>query len=256
MLIDLHCHSRHTRDCELDAEAVVKRAAECHLDGVCFTEANTLEGVAAFRDLGSRSAIKVFVGLEVETDRGHYLCYFPDPAVVPAPAQMWGGQSDRRWSAREVVDKVVALGGAVVAAHPYDRDVEFPAGDFIFTLTGLSAVESYNARSTATANELAAEAADHLRLACVAGSAARKSLTDIGRAATLFKKPVSSEAELVAALKNQTVWPVAIGDMPQDRGGERVGERGGRDARGPRRGDRGRPRHDRTRRTAPRPVCP
>ena len=227
MLIDLHCHSRHSRGCELEPEATARRAAEMRLDGLCFTDLNTLEGLSEFEALRSKVPVKIFSGLEVATDHGHYLCFFPDPGKVPAPAQMWGGQSGRPWPAREVVEKVLSMGGAVIAAHPYDRESDYPAGDFIFTLTGLSAVEVYNAGLSSAANELAMEAADHLHLPAVGGSNAHQSLDSVGRVATLFKRQVTNEAELVAAIKNAEVWPVVVAPPPlaENRGGR--GERGG-----------------------------
>jgi predicted metal-dependent phosphoesterase TrpH len=239
MLIDIHCHTRHSRGCELEPEAVARRAAEMHLDGVCFTDVNTLEGVADVETLRGRVAVKLFAGLEAATDHGKYLCFFPEPAKVPAPAQMWGGQSDRPWPAREVVERVLSLGGAVVAAHPYDREGEYLAGDFIFTLQGLSAIEVFNARLSAAANELALEAADHLHLPGVGGSNTRQALDHLGRAATVFKRPVSNERELIQALKNGEVWPAVVAPPPMsERSGDsrRDAPRHRRDGGGDRRG--------------------
>jgi predicted metal-dependent phosphoesterase TrpH len=241
MLIDIHCHSRHTRGCELEPEAVARRALEVRLDGICFTDVNILEDVAELDALRAKVPIKIFAGLDAATDHGHYLCFFPEPAKVPAPAQMWGGQSDRPWPAKEVVDKVRSMGGAVIAAHPYDRESQFPAGDFIFTLQGLSAVEAFNARLSAAANEMAMEAADHLQLPSVGGSNTRQNLDLLGRMATLFKRPVSNEAELVTALINGEVWPVVVAPPP-------LPERSRSDRDGPRRHREGGPRGDGERR--------
>ena len=58
---------------------------------------------------------------------------------------------------REAGDEVGAL---VVAAHPYDKTIERPSGDFIFTLEGLAAVEGLNARRRGPGNDLAVEAAE------------------------------------------------------------------------------------------------
>ena len=110
------------------------------------------------------------------------------------------------------------LGGAVVAAHPYDKSVERPSGDFIFTLDGLSAVEGLNARRKGPTNDLAVEAADHMNLPCTGGSGALESLDELGKAATLFKEPVASEADLVRQLRAGTVFCVAIGVTPAPEG--------------------------------------
>jgi hypothetical protein len=96
------------------------------------------------------------------------------------------------------------------------------------------------------------EAAESLRLPCVGGSDARGNLDEMGRAATLFKKPINSQKELVDAILAGEMWAVAVGDLPRltpaggggdrDRDRDRGGGRGGgRDRdRGGRRGGGGR----------------
>jgi predicted metal-dependent phosphoesterase TrpH len=224
------------------------------LDGVVFTDMNNMDGLSEIREAGAAEGILALCGVEIATDRGHYLAYFPDPEKVPALPQIFGTPP---WPVREVLAKVTAMGGVVVAAHPYDRAVERPGGDVIFTLDGLSAIEGLEARRKGAANDLAVEAADHMGLPCVGASGARDSLDEIGKAATLFRDPVRSEADLAAQIKAGTVFAVAIGVTPgpaevrsprgagdrgRDRGGRRDGGRGGRDghgrgdSRGPRRG--------------------
>jgi len=227
MLIDLHVHSNHTRGCSASVAELVRRAREVGLDGVVITDLNTLEALPEVRAAAAAEKFLALCGLEVATDRGHYLCFFPDPAKVPAPAQLFGSATP--WSVREVLSKVREVGGAVVAAHPYDKTVERPSGDVIFTLDGLSAVEGLNARRRGAANDLALEAADHMSLPCTGASGAHE-LAEIGKAATLFRDPVASEADVVAQLRAGTVFSVAIGvsSSPPREGGERRERREGR----------------------------
>jgi hypothetical protein len=232
MLIDLHVHSHHTRGCTLTPRDVVRRAKESGLDGVAFTDLNTLDGLEEIRQAGREEGFLTLCGVEVATDRGHYLCFFPDPAKVPAPPQIFGSATP--WSVRDVLAKVKDLGGVAVAAHPYDKSVERPSGDFIFTLDGLAAIEGLNARRKGPANDLAIEAADHMNLPCTGASGALGSLDEIGKAATLFRDPVASERDLVQQLRAGTVYCVAIGVSPGAAGNGRGGER-----RGPDRRDRG-----------------
>jgi predicted metal-dependent phosphoesterase TrpH len=229
MLIDVHVHSHHSPGCTLAPRDVVRRAKDSGLDGIVFTDTNTLDGLEEIRAAGRDERFLALCGVELVTDRGHYLCYFPDPGRVPAPPQMFGSTP---WLVRDVVQRVRALGGAVVAAHPYDKSVERPSGDFIFTLEGLSALEGLNARRKGPANDLAVEAADHMSLPCVGGSGAHPTLDDIGKAATLFREPVASEEDLVRQIKAGHVFCVAIGITPQ---GASAGDRHG----GPRRGGGG-----------------
>src|SRR5512140_1001036 len=230
MLIDLHVHSHHTRGGALAPRDVVRRAKELGLDGVVFTDLNTLDGLEEIRAAGRDEGFLALCGVEIATDRGHYLCYFPDPAKVPPPPQVFGSATP--WPVRDVLAKVRELGGAAVAAHPYDKTVERPSGDFIFTLDGLSAIEGLNARRKGPANDLAVEAADHMNLPCTGASGALESLDALGKAATLFKEPVASEADLVRQLRSGAVFCVAIGVTPAAAGPERSG-RGGERRGGP-----------------------
>jgi hypothetical protein len=149
---------------------------------------------------------------------------------------------------REVLRFVQAKGGVAVAAHPYDKTIDRPSGDFIFTLDGLSAIEGLCGRSHGPANDLAVEAADHLNLPCIAGSGARAA-EEIGKVATLFREPVASEADVVAQIRSGGVYCVTVGAVPASargpgtdrRGGDRRGDgRRGGERRGPRRGGRDR----------------
>ena len=246
MLIDLHVHSHHSPGCTLAPRDIVRRAREAGLDGLVLTDTNTLDGLQEIRAAGREEGFLALCGVELVTDHGHYLCYFPDPAIVPAPPQMFGTTP---WPVREVVRRVREMGGVVVAAHPYDKSVERPSGDFIFTLEGLSALEGLNVRRKGPSNDLAVEAADHLNLPCVGASGAHPTLDDIGKGATLFREPIASEADLVRQIEAGHVFCVAIGASPHSagrserRGGDRPGgtrHGGGGERRGGDRGGRGR----------------
>jgi predicted metal-dependent phosphoesterase TrpH len=242
MLIDVHVHTHHSPGCTYSPRDVVRRAKEQGIDGVVITDTNTLDGLEEVRAAAREEQFLALCGVELVTDRGHYLCYFPDPSKVPAPPQIFGTTP---WPARDVVRRVRELGAAVVAAHPYDKSVERPSGDFIFTLEGLSAVEGLNARRRGPGNDLAVEAADHMSLPCVGGSGAGPTLDDIGKAATLFREPVATEADLVRQLKAGHVYCVAIGVKPEG-GAGRPPRRGGGDRRPGRRDEQRRgPERDR-----------
>ncbi len=216
MLIDLHAHSYLSKGCDLDPRKVLERAATFGLDGVAFTETNTQDGCDELFELARHTKLKIFVGLELETDRGQYLCFFPDPERVPEPVQLWGSNREKPWSAEECLPKVKALGGAIVAARPYDKEFPGSPADGILTLSLLSAVEGFNPRVRPQANELAMEAAEQLGLPCVAGSDARGSLDEVGLGATFFREPVENQKDLVARLlSGQGYWAAAVGALPK-----------------------------------------
>ena len=77
MLIDLHAHSHLSKGCDLDPRAVLERAALFGLDGVAFTETNTQDGCDELFEIGAKSKLKVFVGLELDHRQG------PVPVLLP-----------------------------------------------------------------------------------------------------------------------------------------------------------------------------
>jgi predicted metal-dependent phosphoesterase TrpH len=215
MLIDLHVHSHLSMGCPLNPRAVLERAASHGLDGVAFTETNSQDGCEELLALDGRGGLRVFVGLELLTDRGQYLCFFPKPELAPEPVQLWGSNREKPWSAAECLPRLESLGAVVVAARPYDRDLPNPALDYVLAAPGLVAVEGYNARVRQTANDLAVEAAEKLKLPSVGGSDARLTLDEVGRGATFFKRPLGSQAELLTELQGRNYWPVMVGELPR-----------------------------------------
>src|ERR671918_559363 len=109
--------------------------------------------------------------------------------------------------------KVRALGAAIVAARPYDRDFPYPAQDYILSLKSLCAVEGYNPRIRSSANDLAVEAAEKMSLPCAGGSDARASLDEVGWGATLFKREVETQEQLVQGLLAGEFWAVQMGEL-------------------------------------------
>src|SRR5262252_9361630 len=99
MLIDLHAHSYLSKGCDLNPRAVLQRAETFGVDGVAFTETNTQDGCDELFDIGRTSKVRVFVGLELITDKGQYLCFFPEPERAPEPVQWCGAHREKPWSA-------------------------------------------------------------------------------------------------------------------------------------------------------------
>src|SRR5438034_533118 len=138
MLVDLHVHPeaapRNSAGAP-DWAALCERAAALGLAGVAVVG----DGVLPDADpaAGKAFSVRLFRGVELDTDRGHYLVFLPKPAELPPMAELFGGPSDPPRAVRDVLARAAALGGAVVAAHPYDRTVEHPGGDIVYTLRGL-----------------------------------------------------------------------------------------------------------------------
>jgi predicted metal-dependent phosphoesterase TrpH len=208
MLIDLHVHTRRTPGGTLGPLEVLTHARALGLDGVAFTDLNTLEALPEVRAAAAEAGVLALVGLTLATDSGRFLCFFLDPGQLAPVTELFG---DAPRPVQAALDRVASLGGVAVAAHPYDRLLAPASADALFTLTGIVAVEGLHGRSRGGVNDLAVEAADHLGLPCVGGSGALGSLEEMGRAATLFREPLADEAGLVARLKSGACWAAALG---------------------------------------------
>jgi hypothetical protein len=208
MLIDLNVHAGPHG---LALGDTVARAIEVGLDGVAILGDDALPDVSLLR---GHDPIRLFAGAEVATDRGHYLVFFPNPAELPSLAELFGPPPLTRWPVRDVLARVAALGGAAVAARPYDTSVDHPGGDILYTLANLAAVEVISPLHPKEISYPAIEAAECLGLPGVGGSGARGSVQDVGLGATLFIETLQSEADLVSALKSGSCWPVEFGEAP------------------------------------------
>lgn len=246
MLVDLHVHVPPRG---ADIEALLAKAPSLGLDGLAIVADGAF---AKPGDVRERGGVRLFVGAEVATDRGHYLVFVPNPASLPPFDELFGPRTNGVWPVRDVLARTLALGGAVVAAHPYDAQVEHPGGDILFTLPHLAAVEAVNPRHPPSFSFAAVDAAETLGLPCVGGSGAR-TLEELGKAATLFTVDLADEAALVDALRSGACWPVEFGQPSKDllrrssQPAPRDGERE-RAPSGPPRGDGGDQRRRRRRR--------
>jgi hypothetical protein len=234
MLIDLHVHPPEG----LTPDALAAALGDLPLDGLL------LVGDGAFaplEGLGPPDGVRLFSAAELSTDRGHYIVIVPEPHAMPPLDEVFGARTDGRFKVRDVLARTQALGGVVIAAHPYDAAVAPPGGDVLYTLPHLGAVEALNATHPPMPSPAAVEAAEVLGLPCTGGSGTR-ALAGLGRAATLFADDVRSEADLVAAIAAGHCWPVELGDPPRSfaRGGHER-DRGGGDS-GAREGGRRRRR--------------
>ena len=208
MLIDLHVQTTRTPGGTLRPLEVLVRARALGLDGVAFTDLDTLEALPEVRAAAADTGLVALVGLTLSTTQGRFLCFFDDPGRL-APLAGLFGPAPR--PAAAALARAVTLGAAVVAAHPYDRALAPAVADAVFTLDGLAALEGLHGRSSHASNDLAVEAADHLGLPCVGGSGALTSLDQLGTAATLLRDPVGDEAGLVRQLRAGTCWAAALG---------------------------------------------
>ncbi len=106
MLLDLHNHTRYSPDSRVSPAELVAVAKRIGLQGIAITDHNAVRGVDEALDAAGAGFL-VIPGTEVSTRDGHVLAYGVSEAIP------------RDLSVQETVERITALGGVAVAAHPY-----------------------------------------------------------------------------------------------------------------------------------------
>lgn len=191
--IDLHVHTALGGDSLIQPEELVSRCREVGLDGVCVTEHHSYFLSDPLKDVSRETGFPIFQGLEYRATEGHLLLYGIKVEEEEMPPRL-----PMQWA----VDWVQKRGGIAIPAHPYQGGMRngFP-GDGVLKIEGLYALEMLNGALSSRRNHLAVEAAAKLGIHGTAGSDAH-GLSVLGRAYTRFQTPISSEGELVNALRN------------------------------------------------------
>ena len=204
-IIDLHMHTSPASPCASDsADAMIEEAKRIGLDGVCFSDHNYVWSAEAIKALREKHDFLVLRINEIVTEQGDVLVF--------------GFYEDVQGIIRlaDLKKRVEAVGGFIVAAHPFRGFLTFGADDVGLTsekamaremFKWVDGVEALNGKVTATENGLAHNVAEGLGIPATGGSDAHD-ISTVGTYATSFSKPINNEAELLAALKEGKCHPV------------------------------------------------
>jgi predicted metal-dependent phosphoesterase TrpH len=189
--VELHLHTRYSKDSLLPLERMIERARELGLDRVAVTDHNEIEGALAAQKLAPDLII---VGEEIQTTIGELLGYFMTEKI---PA---GLEPD------EVLRRLKDQGAVISVAHPFDRRGSklWQREDLVAIAPHLDAVEAFNARClTMEPNNKANAYADEFGLAKAAGSDAH-SAYEMGTA-TLTLPEFENAETFRAALRSAEI---------------------------------------------------
>jgi len=131
--VDLHMHSRYSRDSLNTLEDIVKTCQGKGLNVLCLTDHNVIDGALRLRDI---SPLPVIVGQEITTLKGEIIAYFIDELVPPnLPPQ-------------EAIQRVREQGGIVSVPHPVDRIRKEAMGkeNLMTIIEQVDALEVFNSR--------------------------------------------------------------------------------------------------------------
>lgn len=185
--LDMHVHSRYSVDSRLSFEQILERITYQGLQGFALTDHDTTEGLGELDRLRSSYPGFWFVpGVEVSTQEGHLLAY----GLTHAPP------ADRPLA--ETVERVTALGGVSVLAHPFRW--MHGVGRRLATEAYVSGLEGRNGKNSELANTRADLLAARRSLASTGGSDAHEPSL-VGRAFTEFSGEVASIDDLLEQIR-------------------------------------------------------
>jgi len=214
VLIDLHTHTYPlSHDSLLSPDDLIEAAKEAGLDGVCLTEHDFFWERDNAADLARRHDFLVIPGIEVNTEDGHVLVFGLERFVYGMHRMT------------ELAGLVKSAGGAMVAAHPYRRQLPFELradGDWSNALAQaaanpaychMQAMEAHNGRGSARENDFSHDLCRRLGLREVAASDAHDR-RDLGRCATEFERRVGGLTDLIEELKAGRFSPIVAQELP------------------------------------------
>lgn len=183
MRLDLHNHTIYSPDSRVDPIELTKLARVRGLNGIAITDHNAVEG--ALKAMDYVRGIKDFIvlpGCEISTAKGHVLGLGIKEAIP------------RGLRPQETIERIEALGGVAVAAHPYR--FWSGLGEEHTVAARFRAYETRNARTLALGNARAAALAGVMGVGQTGGSDAHFP-REIGRAFTVLNSGVTDEDSIL-----------------------------------------------------------
>lgn len=197
-ILDLHIHSVFSIDSPITPEEylayLANLQAQYKIDGLAFCEHRRFVWDFDYQALSKKYGLKVFAGLEAETNWGHFLVFSAD--------FHWLAKTDfnQKFHPQNLIDEAEKHHGIAIPAHPF-RGI-FSVGEKIAQLNNLHAIEVINGANQPIENQKALLLAEKLGLGQTGGSDAHF-LAELGAGLTQFQNQINSIEELILEIKSK-----------------------------------------------------
>ena len=214
MLIDLHTHTKpRSWDSFITPDEMVDLAKEAGLDAMVLAEHDWAWEEDEVADLTKRHDFTVIRAMEINTEDGHILVF---------------GMHEYKFGmhrSHELAGFVEEVGGVMIAAHPYRRQMPWKPDDESEYNDAISramrnpayrfvlAVEVLNGRGAITENDFSLRLREQMHLPATAASDTHQhddKDQQMGRAATYFDADIKTEQELITGLQSGRFWPLDL----------------------------------------------
>ena len=207
MILDLHSHSIKSDDGRAKVGNYCQwiRSRNIGIDGFVLTEHRQFDFESDYSGLAEQFGLVILKGSEVETEYGHVLVF-----GVTEPLTHEFDFASVALSLEGVIEACDRHDAVAVPCHPGRKRVGM--GAHIETLgppKGVRIVETRNGGSRGDEDDIAHRMADRFNYIGIGGSDAHI-VSQIGRCATRFPNPVTSESELVEALRAEDFEAISL----------------------------------------------
>jgi predicted metal-dependent phosphoesterase TrpH len=206
-VIDLHLHTYPSSPCSVArVDDVILEAKRIGLDGMCLTDHNYVWDRARVDELKRKHDFLILRGNEITTDQGDMLVFGLEKEVQGVI------------KLEELRSMVSEAGGFIIAAHPFRGFLLFGSGQLGLTpekamerplFKQVDGIEVLNSKVAEKENRFASEVAKGIGLPGTGGSDAHQ-VSDVGVYATRFFSKITSEKELINALRGGRYEAVAF----------------------------------------------
>ncbi len=237
MLIDFDANPQ-----DLTPDAFAARVRDAGLGGAVVARTHVAGDMTPWLSALEDLDLAAFAAVGLQLTEGR-LVFLPDDWQGDFATTDWAPPNGVCWTYDEAAERADALGGILIAAHPFDRDGS-PMGNDIYELEGLDAMITRSGAARGSWDREADVAARKLGAPAIGGSGGN--LDRLGLAATVVSDDIMDETELAEALREGLFFTVELEptsarkDRDPGRRGRGGDDRGGRGGRGDRdRGGRG-----------------
>ncbi|MBN1333523.1 MAG: PHP domain-containing protein [Synergistales bacterium] len=198
MIIDIHVHTAEfsVGDSYLRIEDAICKAKESGLDGICFTDHESIGVYEIAAELTRRYDFLVIPGIEILTFEGDLLVF----GLEEVP--------QAKMHARDMLAHVKANHGVAISAHPF-RDNGRGMGHHLPLMDDLLGIEVLNGRTRGIHNFQAYQMALELGYPCLGGSDAH-TVQEVGSFATLFHGEVLNLEDFIYSIRHREVIPMIL----------------------------------------------
>ncbi|MCY3821755.1 MAG: PHP domain-containing protein [Gammaproteobacteria bacterium] len=207
MILDLHAHSVKSDDGRAKVRNYCQwiRSRNIGIDGFVLTEHRQFDFESDYSGLAEQFGLVILKGSEVETEYGHVLVF-----GVTEPLTREFDFASVNLALETVVEACNRREAVAVPCHPGRKRVGMSAHiDSLGPPRGVRIVEVRNGGSRGEEDDIAHRMADRFDYLGIGGSDAHI-VSQIGRCATRFPNPVTTETELVQALLAEEFEAISV----------------------------------------------